>query len=126
MRAQESDKRANMPHFSVESSNTVRHVDRWLAIQAWSEEQVWNTIRFHQLPYHEAYDLGMERLSCVFCPLASKADLVIAAQHNPELAQEYLALEELVGHAIKEPQKGAPLSMADIIAAAQRAQKVSA
>ena len=121
LRADESTARAKKRPFHVESSNGVRHVDRWLPIFDWTEAEVWATIKSHDLPYHEAYDYGMERLSCVFCPLAKVQDLVIAAKHNPVLAQEYLAIEELTGHAIKEPAKGAPISMADIIAAAAAA-----
>ena len=73
--------------------------------------------------WHEAYDKGMSRLSCCFCVLASKADLIIATQNNKSLAQEYLAVEVKVGKRFTND-----LSIADLIAAADRAEaeKVSA
>ena len=42
---------------------------------------------------HVAYDWGCRRVSCVLCVLAAEGDLRIGAQHNPEMAQLYLALE---------------------------------
>ena len=38
------------------------------------------------------------RLSCCFCVFASKADLTIAAQHNPALLDAYCATEAAIGH----------------------------
>jgi len=40
----------------------------------------------------------MPRLSCVFCVFAPKDALLIAGKHNPRLLDEYVALEEEVGH----------------------------
>jgi 3'-phosphoadenosine 5'-phosphosulfate sulfotransferase (PAPS reductase)/FAD synthetase len=116
IRAQESSARAKKASWSVESSNSKRHVDRWLPIFDWSASQVWATIKASGLRYHQAYDQGMERLSCVFCPLASKADLVIAATHNPALAETYAAIERKVGWKFTQA-----LSIQDIIDAAEAA-----
>lgn len=116
IRAQESAARAKKEVFGTESSNSRRHVDRWLPIFDWTTEQVWATIKASGLPYHQAYDQGMERLSCCFCVLATKADLIIAAKANPALATEYAAVEAKVGWRFTDK-----LSMADIIEAAQAA-----
>ena len=115
IRAEESPARAKKQSFHKDSaSNGKRHVDRWLPIFDWDEERVWDTIWASGLRWHEAYDLGMPRLSCCFCVLAGRNELVLAAQHNPELAAEYVAVEERIGHTFT-----AKLSMAEIVAQAQ-------
>lgn len=114
IRAEESPARAKKQSFHVDSAtNGRRHVDRWLPIFNWSEVEVWNTIHRSGVRYHEAYDLGMPRLSCVFCVLAGRRELILAARHNPELAAEYLRIERKIGHTFK-----ADLSMAQIVAEA--------
>jgi hypothetical protein len=40
----------------------------------------------------------MTRLSCCFCVLAKKSDLLIAARHNPQLLDAYVRVEEKIGH----------------------------
>lgn len=115
IRAQESPARAKKASFELDkkASNGLRHVDRWLPIFAWTAKEVWANIRQSGVRSHEAYALGMSRLSCCFCVLASYADLVIATRANPELAQEYQAVEERVGFTLKKD-----LGMADLIKAA--------
>jgi 3'-phosphoadenosine 5'-phosphosulfate sulfotransferase (PAPS reductase)/FAD synthetase len=94
LRAQESPaKRGRRPRFENRKSNIRQHVDTWLPIKWWDEEQVWHTIRAAGLPYHEAYDLGMPRLSCCFCVLSNRDALMIAGEHNPELLAAYVQLE---------------------------------
>jgi 3'-phosphoadenosine 5'-phosphosulfate sulfotransferase (PAPS reductase)/FAD synthetase len=115
IRAQESHARAKKAAFEVEkkATNGKRHVDRWLPIFDWTAAQVWDRIRQSGVRHHEAYDAGMDRLSCCFCVLATKRDLTIAAKHNPELAAEYVAVEERVGWRFTND-----FSIADIVAAA--------
>lgn len=115
LRADESTERANKAPFGPDcASNGLRHIDRWLPIHHWSEDEVWATIKASGVEYHRAYDLGMTRLSCVFCVFASKRDLTIAAKHNPELAREYVEVEILTRSRFKND-----LSMTDIIALAE-------
>ena len=98
IRAEESPARAKKVAYEVEAkSNGKREIVRWLPIFDWTEEQVWDRIHASGVRYHEAYEVGMERLSCCFCVLASRKDLTIAAKHNPELAAEYVAVERRVG-----------------------------
>jgi 3'-phosphoadenosine 5'-phosphosulfate sulfotransferase (PAPS reductase)/FAD synthetase len=115
IRAQESTERAKKVPFELDkkASNGKRAVDRWLPIFTWTVKDVWARIRQSGVRHHEAYDLGMSRLSCCFCVLASYADLVIATRANPQLAAEYQAVEERVGYTLKKD-----LSMTDLIAAA--------
>lgn len=114
IRAAESCARAKKTPFGPDSaSNGRRQVDRWLPIFDWTDEQVWATVRRSGVPYHPAYDQGMTRLSCSFCILSSRSDLVRAARLRPDLAREYVELEQRVGHTFR-----ADLSMADVVAAA--------
>lgn len=114
IRAEESPARAKKTAFGRDpATNSLRTVDRWLPIFDWSTARVWETIRRSGLPHHPAYDLGMPRLSCVYCVLAGRRELVLAARHNPELALEYLRVERLVRHKFR-----ADLSMAEVVAEA--------
>lgn len=117
LRAEESRARMNKPVLSRDdgASSGKRIVHTWLPIQDLTETQVWQLIRESGVPHHPAYDRGMRRLSCSLCVLASKDDLVRAAQLRPELAQEYAELEAEIGHRFRTD-----LSMNDIIAAAGR------
>ena len=86
----------------------------WLPIHDWTAADVWEAcgsslsdLERRQKLYaegqaeealtgwqaHPAYVFGNQRLSCVFCILASKNDLVNGARHNPELFREYVAIE---------------------------------
>lgn len=116
LRAEESKSRAKKAPMAVDRAHSSRNreITRAHPILRWTEAQVWARIEQSGVPYHEAYDLGMTRLSCSLCVLASKPDLVRAARLRPDLAAEYAALEAEIGHKFR-----ADMSMADIIAAAQ-------
>jgi 3'-phosphoadenosine 5'-phosphosulfate sulfotransferase (PAPS reductase)/FAD synthetase len=111
MRGEESPARAKKPAFKFHkaASNGRRHVDQWLPIHAWTVGEVWEEIARSGLRHHEAYDLGMGRLSCAFCIFATKNDLLIAGKHNPELLAQYVAVEDEVGTTFKTD-----LSLAEI------------
>jgi 3'-phosphoadenosine 5'-phosphosulfate sulfotransferase (PAPS reductase)/FAD synthetase len=98
------------------ASSGRRTIDTWLPIHDWTETEVWQRIRASGVPYHPAYEQGMSRLSCSLCVLASRKDLVRAAQLRPELAAEYAELESEIGHRFRND-----MSMADIITAAEQA-----
>jgi len=86
----------------------VRSYFEWLPIHTVSTEDVFGTIEaFGQRP-HFAYDLGMSRLSCVFCIMASDADLRVAAENNPDLYARYVAMEQRVGHTMSMSGKSLP------------------
>lgn len=98
-RAEESPARAKrIAYTATNASNGKRQVDDWYPIHKWSIEMVWARIKASGVRYHGAYDLGMTRLSCRFCVLASKEDLICSAKANPELALRYAALEEKINH----------------------------
>ena len=104
MRAGESGSRSKLAPFQRSSkvrSNGSRDVDVWLPIFALRSRDVWAAIDERGLDYHEAYDLGMSRLSCAFCVLASKDDLTVSARANPALLAEYIRVEKAIGHTFK-------------------------
>lgn len=119
LRAEESTKRAKEAPFAwnkYASNKTKRHVWNWLPIHGLTEAEVWADVRASGVPHHRAYDLGMPRLSCCFCIYAGKDALVLAAQHNPGLAREYVEVETAIGFSFKED-----LSMAEVVEAAATA-----
>jgi 3'-phosphoadenosine 5'-phosphosulfate sulfotransferase (PAPS reductase)/FAD synthetase len=111
MRAQESSGRAKMEPVSHNKrfSCATREVTTWLPIHDWKVEKVWATIKASGVPHHRAYDLGMPRLSCAFCIFSPKSALLLAAMHNPELLEEYVAVEKEIDHTFQQRQ-----SLADI------------
>jgi len=106
LRAEESPGREDKTPFEVTQSDSRRVVHRWLPIHGWTAEEVWSAIRERGLRWHWVYDKGLERLSCVFCPLAGACDLVRAVQLAPEMADRYLAAEREMIDPVKNPQKG--------------------
>lgn len=104
MRAEESPARSKLKPFShdASASNGKRHIDTWLPIHDWKIGDVWTDIKMSGVPYHKAYDLGMPRLSCVFCIFSPPAALMIAGRNNPELLSEYVAAEKRMGHTFRK------------------------
>jgi 3'-phosphoadenosine 5'-phosphosulfate sulfotransferase (PAPS reductase)/FAD synthetase len=96
MRAQESADRRLMAPYGPDldaSNETVREVHLWLPVHARLAEEIWAGIAASGVPYHYAYDLGMPRLSCVQCVLASKKALITAARARPEHAGRRVLVE---------------------------------
>ena len=123
LRAAESDKRAAKAAFErdVKASNGKRAVDTWLPIHGWTEAEVWERIRRSGVRHHWAYDAGMPRLSCCFCIFAPRPALLIAAQHNPELLDEYVAVEKRINHTFKRD-----LALVEIQAAVRAGERPEA
>jgi 3'-phosphoadenosine 5'-phosphosulfate sulfotransferase (PAPS reductase)/FAD synthetase len=115
MRAAESPKRARRSPYArnTRASNGRRRVDDWLPLFHWSEGEVWQRVRAAGTPVSPVYALGLGRHSCTFCVLASRKDLVRAAQLRPRLAEEYARVEAESGHRFRND-----LPMAEIIAQA--------
>lgn len=106
LRAEESTARAKRPAYRtvLRECTRARTVVEWLPIQDWPIDAVWSAIADSGQIRHPAYDLGMSRLSCCFCILASKADLTIAARENPDLYRRYVALEASTGYTMRAGQ----------------------
>lgn len=88
--------------FNERLSTKKRKVWDYLPIHEWSTDKVWSTIRENSLPYHRAYDLGMPRLSCVFCIFSPFDALVVAGRENPELLDRYIEVEKKIRHTFRD------------------------
>jgi 3'-phosphoadenosine 5'-phosphosulfate sulfotransferase (PAPS reductase)/FAD synthetase len=97
VRRDESAQRRRMP-VAKASTRLARRASvgwDWNPIIEWSREDVFAVIAAAGLTLHPAYtDLGMSRVSCRFCILASGADLMRAA-HADESLDLYRALVDL-------------------------------
>ncbi len=106
IRAQESPGRSRrVPLFTerrASGKGVAKHVDMYYPIFDWTVGAVWEEVERSGLPHHHAYDLGMGRLSCVFCVFAPKSMLLIAGKHNRELLDDYVAVEERIGHTFRK------------------------
>ena len=49
-----------------------RHKTNLNPIIDWSDKDVWDFIRAHEIPYCSLYDEGETRLGCIGCPMANK------------------------------------------------------
>ena len=103
LRADESRERAKLPPFckNDKASNGKRAVYDYLPVFRYTVAQVWARIAQAGTRAHEAYALGMPRLSCCFCIYAEKPALVLAGTHNRELLAEYVRVERKIGHTFK-------------------------
>jgi DNA sulfur modification protein DndC len=107
----ESDDRAKLVELEIDERLSVnkrfqRTVYRWRPILTLTEADVRQVVADAGQKLHPAYDAGMSRLSCCFCIMAKKADLLTAARLQPELARRYGALERKIGHTMKQPAAG--------------------
>ena len=109
MRAEESAARAKKTPWkrSDRNSKAGRSWFDWLPVFDLTEAQVFDVIRAAGQSPHPAYGMGMSRLSCVFCIMASRADLRTAARLQPALYRRYVLLEERIGHTLSPT--GVPL-----------------
>lgn len=116
MRAQESSSRKKLPvlKFSHRNSKAGREWYDLLPIHDMLEDEVYGTIAAAGQKPHLVYSLGMRRFSCVFCFMASEADLKTAARlateqpellNDPHLYRKYLGLEKSTGQVMLMPTK---------------------
>lgn len=116
MRAEESPGRAKLQSFKRNAGNSKagREWYDWLPIHDLTEAEVFATIATAGQRPHPVYDLGMSRYSCVFCIMASEADLKTAARlattrpellNDPHLYRKYLQLERSTGQVMLMPSK---------------------
>lgn len=118
IRAAESSARAKKDPLKINKKLTGKATKKtvwdWMPIFDWSTQDVFGFIRKCGQEPHWAYSKGMSRLSCCFCILASKGDLKIAAEHNPEMLEEIATMEKKIGHTMKF-EKGAPVDIKTFI-----------
>lgn len=107
LRAEESSSRAKAKvfKFNFRNSKAGRTWYDLLPIHELTTVQVFSIIKEVEQEPHWAYKKGMSRLSCCFCIMASKRDLQIAANLNPELYKQYLETEKRINQTLMMPEK---------------------
>lgn len=99
LRAQESPGRAKRAAFSrMAISNSVHTWFEWLPVHDMSATEVFEAIEVAGQKPHYAYALGNDRLSCVFCIMASRSDLKNGRVARPELFSQYVDMEHRTGY----------------------------
>ncbi len=104
LRAEESKNRAKMDTFKIHKSlsKAGRTVYNLLPIHDYLVDQVFATIKQAGQQPHWAYSVGMSRLSCCFCIMASAGDLRVSAIQNPELYRRYVLKEKELNFTLKQ------------------------
>lgn len=116
MRAEESPGRKKLTSFKRHTGNSKagREWYDWLPIHTMLETEVFAAIAAAGQRPHPVYGLGMRRFSCVFCIMASEADLRTAARlaterpellNDPDLYRKYVDLERSTGQVMLMPSK---------------------
>jgi 3'-phosphoadenosine 5'-phosphosulfate sulfotransferase (PAPS reductase)/FAD synthetase len=117
VRAQESGPRAKLEPFKLDNRNTTaaRSWYDWAPIHRLTIDEVFATIRADGQEPHPAYAAGNERLSCVFCIMGSKGDIVNGAKARPELFARIAEVEARTGYTLHMSRK----SLTQLVAEAQ-------
>lgn len=107
LRAEESSNRAKAKIFKYNVRNSKAGRIWWdlLPIHSMLETEVFELIEMANEEPHWAYKAGMSRLSCCFCIMASKSDLITAARLNPGLYKKYALKERELDVTIMMPSK---------------------
>lgn len=107
IRGQESSGRAKQIAFRRNDALSIakREWFDWLPIHTMKRDEVFATIAAAGQKPHHAYGLGNERLSCVFCIMASRSDIANGAKHHPELLAKYAEVEARTGYTMHMSRK---------------------
>lgn len=107
LRAAESNSRAKLAPWKRNERNSIAGRDwyDWLPIHSMQTDKVFDLISAAGQQPHWAYAAGNERLSCVFCIMASGRDLANGAKHNPALFNKYVQLEQRTGYTMHMSRK---------------------
>lgn len=110
LRAEESPARAKKPIFAENAKLSSKRAGTrgydWLPILGYSISDVWATHERNGWPPAAPYALGMSRVSCAFCILATRADLLTASTdpENHEIYREMCDLESLSAFSFQDRQ----------------------
>lgn len=72
VRASESTGRQGREYIECDRRASMQGAQHIYPIYDWSDDDVWNFIRKHNLPHAPCYDKGLCRLGCVGCPQVTK------------------------------------------------------
>lgn len=128
VRAEESAKRAALPPYYFDE---LMGRYRWLPIQDWTVQQVFDCHERHGIPPNPLYKRGFSRVGCYPCIMSRKTELAAIALHDPaafdrltemenKLTKETGRISTFLGSATSakyksliEPKSGRRLSTAD-------------
>lgn len=85
VRASESKARAKQEQVEIYKKKKIVK-----PIFHWTDEDVWEFIRGHNLEYCKLYDEGFDRIGCVGCPLAGKKKMEAEFERYPLYKQAYI------------------------------------
>lgn len=107
IRAEESPRRARLEPFRRNARNSIAGRDwfDWAPIHRLSTQEVFATIRDAGQTAHPAYAAGNQRLSCIFCIMASRNDLAHGRHAHPQLFARFVELERRTGYAMHMSRK---------------------
>lgn len=90
---------------SEKNSKAGREWYDWYPIFEMTTEEVFQGIKDAGQKPHWAYAAGMTRLSCSFCIMSKKSDLITAAKLRGDLYAKYVALERFMNRSMSMPSK---------------------
>ncbi|MBT8453917.1 MAG: phosphoadenosine phosphosulfate reductase family protein [Deltaproteobacteria bacterium] len=94
-RRQESGNRAKYaevePH---KSASKKRRIEHWRAVIDWTEEEVWDALKRHNINPHPCYHLGWSRCSCFPCIFGDPRDFASVREIDLTLFRTLEELEE--------------------------------
>jgi len=82
IRSEESRKRQN---YSYISRNPLIPTTQINPILDWTTEEIWQYIKYYNLPYHPLYNKGYDRLGCWMCPFQKTEGFKRLKKNFPEL-----------------------------------------
>ena len=80
IRAEESSNRSKQGWFNKRTKNRINYHP----IFDWKEWEIWEYIKYYNLPYCSLYDEGFSRLGCVVCPLRSYPQMMMYKKRWPQ------------------------------------------
>ncbi len=107
LRAEESPNRAKKETFKFNKKNSKAGREWYdlLPIHERKVSEVFETIERHGQEPHWAYSVGMTRLSCCFCIMASDHDLKVAAEYNKDLYNRFVETEKRLNFTMSMSRK---------------------
>lgn len=103
-RGEESTQRSKYAQFETHKADARtgkgRHVDHWRPVLNWTEQQVWDIIKFWKVNPHPAYQMGFGRVSCAGCIFGDANQWASLLKINPEQVHAIAAHEDDFGKTI--------------------------